>query len=60
MTTEVDSTARKVQAAQSALTAAQRKHDDAKRREAPPKHVSQMTPAEIQAERRRRYLGNNY
>ena len=58
MTTKVEATAREVERAQSALTAAQRKHDDAKRREAPPKHVSQMTRAEIQAEERRRGLRN--
>ena len=57
---EIETTAREVQKAQAVLTAAQRKHDDAVSRQAPPKHVSQMTPAEIQAERHRRYLGNNY
>lgn len=60
MTTKSEDTARKVERAQAVLTVAQRNHEDAKRREAPPKHVSQMTPAEIQAERRRRFLGNNY
>jgi hypothetical protein len=55
---ETDDTAAEVQSAQLALAAAQKKHDDAVRRQAPPKHVSEMTPNEIKAEERRRNLRN--
>jgi hypothetical protein len=55
---EIDDAARKVQAAKDALIAANKMHDDAKRRAQAVKHVSEMTPAEIKAERRRLGLRN--
>jgi hypothetical protein len=47
--TDVELAAAELHQAQAALTAAQRKHDDAVRRQAPPKKVSEMTPAELRA-----------
>jgi hypothetical protein len=55
---ELEDTASELQKAQDAVTAAQKKHDDAVRRHAKPKHVSQMTTDEIKAEERRRFLRN--
>jgi hypothetical protein len=45
-------TARAVQDAQAALDVAKRKHADAPADAAPPKRVSQMTPAELRASAR--------
>ena len=49
MTTNTTDTARAVQEAQAALDAAKRKHADAIADQAPPKKVSEMTPAERKA-----------
>ncbi len=55
---EIEDTARKVQAAKDALIAANKSHDDAKRRARAIKHVRDMSPAEIKAEAHRRGLRN--
>jgi hypothetical protein len=47
--TDVELAAAELQTAQAALLTAQRKHDDAVRRQAPPKKVSEMSPAELRA-----------
>jgi len=44
--TDVEVAAAELQQAESALLNARRKHDDAVRRQAPPKKVSEMTSAE--------------
>jgi hypothetical protein len=58
--TELEDTARKVQEAQAALIAANKANADAKRRAQAGKHVRDMSPAELKADRRRRGLSNNY
>jgi hypothetical protein len=60
MTTEVEDTARKVQAAKDALIAANKANDDAKRRAQVIKPLSEMSADEIKAARRHRGLKNNY
>jgi hypothetical protein len=60
MTNEVEDTSRKVQEAQAALIAANKANADAKRRAQAGKHVRDMSPAELKADRRRRGLSNNY
>ena len=57
---EVEDTARKVQEAQAALTAANQTHAEAKRRAQAGKHVRDMSPEELKADRRRRGLSNSY
>jgi hypothetical protein len=57
---EIEETARKVQEAKDALIASNKAHADAKRRAQASKHVSEMSPAELKADRRRRGLKNNY
>jgi hypothetical protein len=47
--TDVELAAAELQTAQASLLTAQRKHDDAVRRQAPPKRVSEMTPTERRA-----------
>jgi hypothetical protein len=60
MTNEVEDTSRKVQEAQAALIEANKANADAKRRAQAGKHVRDMSPAELKADRRRRGLSNNY
>jgi hypothetical protein len=55
---ELADLALKVQEAKDALTAATKTHADAKRRAQAAKHVSEMSPAELEADRRRRGLRN--
>jgi hypothetical protein len=55
---EIETTASKVQEAKDALIASNKAHADAKRRAQAVKHVSEMSPAEIKAETRRRNLRN--
>jgi hypothetical protein len=51
--TEVELAAAEVQQAETTLLNARRKHDDLARRQAPPKRVSEMTPAELRESARR-------
>ncbi len=55
---EIEDTARKVQAAKDALIEANRTHADAKRRAQAGKHVRDLSPEELKADRRRRGLRN--
>ena len=57
---ELEDTARKVQEAKDALIASNKAHADAKRRAQAGKHVREMSPEELKADRRRRGLSNNY
>jgi hypothetical protein len=52
--TDVELAAAELQTAQASLLTAQRKHDDAVRRQAPPKKVSEMTRDELRADARKR------
>jgi hypothetical protein len=52
--TDVEIAAAEVQQAESTLLAARRKRDTAIRNAAPPKKVSEMTPAELRADARAR------
>jgi hypothetical protein len=58
--TELEDTARKVQEAKDALIAANKANADAKRRAQAGKHVREMSPEELKADRRRRGLSNSY
>lgn len=55
---EIEDTARKVQEAKDALTAANQTHADAKRRAREGKHVRDLSPAELEVESRRLGLRN--
>jgi hypothetical protein len=57
---ELEDTARKVQEAKDALIAANKANADAKRRAQAGKHVREMSPEELKADRRRRGLSNSY
>jgi hypothetical protein len=52
--TDVELAAAELQQAEGVLLAARRKHDDAVRRQAPPKKVKEMTPAELRADAKAR------
>jgi hypothetical protein len=52
--TDVEIAAAEVQQAESTLLNARRKHDTVLRHAAPPKKVSEMTPAELRADASRR------
>ena len=55
---EIEDTARKVQEAQTALSEANKANADAKRRAQAGKHVRDLSPEELKADRRRRGLRN--